>query len=586
MYTDKTTQAWQEYQEGKDYNRKIKPDLYKTVDRNEAFYSGDQWQGVQANGLPTPVFNIFKRVIDYFIASIMSERIKVEYKIENIPTETEDPSQQNLHKITEKLSQYANTKWEKLKMDSMLRDGLLDAAISGDMVAYTYWDASIKTGQDAKGDYVTKFIDNVNVMFGNPNERNKEEQPYILIAGRDLVSNLRKEAKFNGISAIEIESIVSDVDTEEQSGDRGKIELDSKGDSSGKCTYLIKLMRDDTTGTILFTKSTKTVDIRKQVNTKLKYYPIAIMNWTRRKNSYHGQALGTGLIPNQIIINKIHAMFSKWCMDSAYGKVLYDKTRIASWSSAIGTSIGVNGDTSGAVYQVQPGQMNGFVVELFNLTMQKTLEMIGVNDVLLGNVKPDNAAAIISIQKQSGIPLETTKQNLYQFIEDIALTWMDFNVNYYNVPRNLPTQKDGKTELFQFSGQEYIDAMFTAKVEVGASTYWSEISELQTLDALLKGQYIDFTDYLERLPNGLISKKKELMEKIAQRNAMIQQQQGTDQQTLYEQMMAFMETLPQEVQAQLKSMPDGQMEEMTLQLMKNSSTGQNFQNFGTSGNNN
>lgn len=39
--------------------------LYENVQANENFYIGKQWEGVQANGLPTPVFNFIKRIILY-----------------------------------------------------------------------------------------------------------------------------------------------------------------------------------------------------------------------------------------------------------------------------------------------------------------------------------------------------------------------------------------------------------------------------------------------------------------------------------------------------------------------------------------
>ena len=37
------TKAWQEYEAGKEYKRRI--GLYETVRRNERFYRGDQWRG-------------------------------------------------------------------------------------------------------------------------------------------------------------------------------------------------------------------------------------------------------------------------------------------------------------------------------------------------------------------------------------------------------------------------------------------------------------------------------------------------------------------------------------------------------------
>ena len=51
---------WEEYERGKEYNARL--GLFEKVSRNERFYRGDQWKGINANNLPTPIFNIFKRV--------------------------------------------------------------------------------------------------------------------------------------------------------------------------------------------------------------------------------------------------------------------------------------------------------------------------------------------------------------------------------------------------------------------------------------------------------------------------------------------------------------------------------------------
>jgi hypothetical protein len=57
---------------------------------------------------------------------------------------------------------------------------------------------------------------------------------------------------------------------------------------------------------------------------------------------------------------------------------------------------------------------------------------------------------------------------------------------------------------------------FQLKVDVGPSSYWSEITAMQTLDNLLQGSKIDFIQYLERVPDGMIPKKDDLIEEIKQ----------------------------------------------------------------------
>ena len=96
------------------------------------------------------------------------------------------------------------------------------------------------------------------------------------------------------------------------------------------------------------------------------------------------------------------------------------------------------------------------------------------------------------------------------------------------------------------------------KTNIGDSTYWSEISAIQTLDNLLQQNRIEFIDYLERLPKNLIPKIDELIKKI---------KEGTPDAMEYQQMSEFFDSLPPEVQAQLKSLPDAELEAQLKQMM-------------------
>ena len=64
------TTAWKQYEEGRSYKNAI--GLYNRVDENERFFRGDQWRGVDAGGLPTPVFNLIKRIGSYLVSAVLS----------------------------------------------------------------------------------------------------------------------------------------------------------------------------------------------------------------------------------------------------------------------------------------------------------------------------------------------------------------------------------------------------------------------------------------------------------------------------------------------------------------------------------
>ncbi len=499
------TEEWELYEKGKEYNYSI--DLYDKVNTNERFYRGDQWDNLNAGGLPTPVFNIFKRIIGFFTSSIMQSPVKMRFSFAS-PFGGNGRSEEEAGIASEKLNSIADMRWEKNKMNDLLASSLIDAAVSGDAICYTYWDPDIKTGQPFTGDFVSVLIDNTNVFFGDPNSKNVQKQPYILIAQRETVADLKAQATKNKVSQEEIKKITSDSDIETQSGDMGKIELENT-----KCISLIKLWKDEN-GKVLYRKSVKNAIIKDTTETGLSLYPVAFYNWSSIKNSWHGQAVGTGLVENQIFINKGYAMVMKHMMDTAFSKVVYDSTIIDGWSDRVGEAIAVNGPVENVAKVISSGSMQSGMLEVLSMAIANTKEFLGATDAALGDVVPHNTSAILALQNASAVPLENVKRNLYQFVEDISLIWLDFMFSYYDDMRLVALLSDGKEKYESFDLSKYSDCLFNCRIDVGASSYWSEISSLNTLDSLLQLGRISTVQYLERLPEGLITEKEKLIEEL------------------------------------------------------------------------
>ncbi|MBR6506632.1 MAG: hypothetical protein IKT37_03410 [Clostridia bacterium] len=494
------TEEWALYEKGKEYNRSI--GLYDEVDTNERFYRGDQWTGVAASGLPTPVFNFFKRIIDYYISNIASSAVKMSFRYASPLPKLTAEEEKN---INETLKSVAENRWEKLKMDKLVSDSLYDAAVTGDAFAYTYWDPSVKTGQAYTGDFKTVLIDNTNVFFGNPNSVSVQTQPYILISGRELVCDLRKQAEKAGVSKENMALIVPDSDTDGFAGDMSEKELENT-----KCVTLIKLWKNDD-GKVMYRKSVKDTVIIGDTDTGLTLYPLAYYSWTRVKNSWHGRAVGTGLKDNQIFINKGYAMVMKHMMDTAFSKVIYDSTVIEDWSNKVGEAVAVNGPVENVAAVLNSGSMQSGMLDVINMAISHTKDFLGATDSALGSERADNTSAIIALQQASAQPLENVRRSLYQFIEDIGLIWLNFMFAYYPDERLLPAQ-NGKYLSFPFS--RYREALFECNIDVGASGWWSEVTAVNTLDNLLKMGLINTKQYLERLPENIIPRKKELIESI------------------------------------------------------------------------
>lgn len=67
------------------------------------------------------------------------------------------------------------------------------------------------------------------------------------------------------------------------------------------------------------------------------------------------------------------------------------------------------------------------------------------------------------------------------------------------------------------------------KLDVGASSYYSEIASIQTLDNLLQLNRITTVQYLERIPDGYIPSRRELIAELKQ-----QEQQAAQAQEVME----------------------------------------------------
>lgn len=559
------TEDWQLRQAGIDYNNRLKPAFYQTINENERMIAGDQWHGVVANGLSTPVFNIFKPARNYFISAITSQKTAIQYSSSDLGESGQEIEKES-EELADILTAYTEQLWESTKMDSKIRNCLSDAFNTGDTCIYVPWDDSVKTGLisgidiegnpvEILGDVDNEIIDTVNVYFGNPNdsrvnENGKPIQPYILLEFREVVDKVKEEAKKHGAKKEDINKIISDTDNEYQVGDRGSIELDEYAKTSnGKTTVLLKLWAKD--GFIYARKSTKYITIRKDWNTKRRLYPLAWMNWETRKNSYHGQAPATGLCPNQRYINKQFAIAMVALMLAGNPKVVFDKARIDGWTSGV-TAIGVDGPVTGVAQIIEGKGLPSNISEFIDKTIVLTKDMIGANDSLLGQINPEQAsgAAIVAVQQQASIPLELVKQNLYQFIEDLGQIWLDTMIAYYG-ERTISVELLGQKVIKKIDFSSLRNKRLKIKIDVGASSYWSQITSVQTLDNLLATEKINFMQYLERLPAGFITKKQELIEELKQQEmAAQQQQQQTDQllDSLSDEELAALQQLPPEEQ--------------------------------------
>lgn len=510
-------QVQAEYQKMLGYNTAV--NLDETVRANENFFIGKQWEGVDAKGLPTPVYNFLKQVVLFSVANITTDNIKMQATPLACERTPED---------VERVAEIVNKEFDRLfefnRVPNLVREYMRNAAVDGDSCLFTFWDDTVDAGFGLRGGIRTEIVDNMRVGFGNTACRDPQKQPYILIERREMTKELRRAAQEAGNPRW------GDIqpDTENHN-------TDSYKNSSERSTVLLRMWKERKTGTVWACEVSGRVMLREPWDMGLRLYPVTWINWDYIPDSYHGQALVTGLIPNQIFVNKLFAMSMISLMTSAFPRTVYDKTRIPKWNNAVGAAIGVNGgDVSGVAKIIDPAQISPQIAQFIQTSVDYTRQFLGATSAALGETRPDNTSAIIALQRAASIPSEITKQNLYKSIEDLGRIYLDFMAAYYGKRKVQVSMPDVGTDILAFAGKDPEDletVLFdygllnempmALKLDVGASSYWSEMASVQTLDNLLMQDKITIEEYLERIPDGYIPKRQEL---IASRKQAAQQQ--------------------------------------------------------------
>jgi hypothetical protein len=512
--------AWLAYERGREFNNQI--NLENTVKANENFYIGKQWEGVQSNGLPTPQVNILKQTVGYITATITSDNIKV-----NATAMSRMPDVDKLDDPVRIINDEFAFLTEINSVSTLVREFARNAAVDGDGCTYTYWDADVDAGNGDKGAIKTEIIQNTRVFFGNPNNKTVQTQPFIQIAKREPVRSVQKRAKANGIS--DYERILPDDDDNQA--------VDTAKRTDDKVTVITTLYRDDKDGEIWAYESTQSCDVMKPKSLGIRLYPITWLCWDYVADSYHGQAMITGLIPNQIFINKALAMAMVSMMRTAWPKTVYDKGRVKKWDNRIGSAIPVaGGDINSVAKVIDPPSISPQVSQFIELAITKTRESLGASDVALGNSRPDNTSAIIALQRAAATPSEQTKQNLYKTIEDLYRIYYEFIAEYYGTRIVSMETPDELKQAFEFAGQPipptisaqfdfgfFKENPFLLKLDVGASTYYSEIASMQTLENMLARGNITTIQFLERVSDDYVPKRRALIDELkAQQMQMMQ----------------------------------------------------------------
>ena len=549
---------WNAYQDAIDFN--ADKQTVNVSEENNNMYVGRQWEGIEIEeeelaDLPIITLNFIRPVVQIKVANIMSTKTKIVAQpvgLAGVPTKQQEFIADIVNKQLEKIC-------EREDFDNKVLELMTNTAVDGDGCWYGYWDEDIETGQSKPGDFSFENIRNVNVFFGNPLCNEVQRQPFTIVERREYTSNLKSYAKKIGLKDGDISAIQPDTDNQY-----------TINNDDNRVTVLTFFWRDFKTNTIKMNECTQNVMLQENVDTGLKNYPVCWQNWEPVLNSYHGEACVTEMVSNQIAINRLATMQAISLSRTAFPTVVYNEELLpGGWDNSVGAAIPIklfDVKATDVATTISPANHASELDRMVDWLLNSSKDLNGANDAMLGNIKPENTSAIIAVQKSATVPLELNKLRLYKFLQDFARMAIDFMANYYGERQVLAVSPEsGEEEVMPFDFSQLQHVAFNIKIDVGASSYWSEITESQTLDNLFDRQIITPDIYLKYLPNGLLAYKQEI---IAELKQLRQAEQFATQQDA---LMTMLEKSPETAQRlqQLKGHDPEAYEQMVQQLFQN-----------------
>ena len=528
----KETDIWTFYDQAINYCRLI--GMYGDTDVNYRMYNGDQWYGLKVKGIEKVQYNFIKPIVKYKTGIVLTNLYAINYSSENFEN-------QEFRKSGEKICKLLNKKaariWEHDYMDLKLRLIVKDAAINDEGVMYVRYD-------DEKQQPINEVINKNDIYFGNENDSDMQNQPYILIKQRKPVSEVKEIAENNGVSSEKINYIMGDLENIEEAGEAAKYEKDNM------CTLVTKMYKKD--GKVYFAQGTRYVDIKKETDTGLTYYPVAHLLWEEKKGSARGEGEVRYLIPNQLETNKTAMRRALTVKNTAFPQKIANMAKIVNPSALdeVGGTIKTNGgvsvdDVSKIFAYVNPAQMSPDVKALQEELIQSTRELAGAGEIATGQINPESASgrAILAVQQAAQQPLTEHLQYTKAFCEDLARIWLDM-ITVYNDSIELedetedPQTGEKISQIVKIPKVSLEELQAVVKVDITPKGAFDKYAQEMSIENLLTNGFFsvqrlpELKLYLDCLDDDAIMPKQRILEvitraemeqqKIAQMNAQAQ----------------------------------------------------------------
>lgn len=518
----KTTDIWNLCEIGKNYNRL--QNMYAEGEENYNYFHGRQWEGLKKpkSSSEPIVLNIVKPIIKYKVNIVNQNSYQIVFNPNTYETYEE---LETLRSVTKGLTQFINRMWEKSQSGKKVRSIVKNSAINSEGIIYFY---------NEDEEILSEEIDKNNIFYGNENDSDIQNQPYILVTFRKTVKEVKKMARtyreqgLNNLTDEEIESIVSDMETWEQQGkDKMLIEV------SPMCLVIKKFERRED-GKIWVSEASKTCDLITPQNTECELYPFAHYIWEEEKGYSRGISEVRGLLENQREINKTATRRAIAVKIGAYPKLVVDRERIANYNSLnqVGSTIELDNmradDVRKVVSYLQPATMSSDAYNLQQDLIQGTRELAGAGDTATGNIDPTQASgkAILAVQQASQQPLSEQIENYKYFLEDCAKVIFELIKVYYVDGLTLYTSEDTVNELgqtesietpFKINQKELEKLNVNLKIDVTPQSPFDRYAQEMSLENLLIKKLITLEEYAEALPEDSTMPKPSLESIIKRR---------------------------------------------------------------------
>ena len=545
----KETNIWTLYSKNVDYARRH--GFFTDVDRCNNFYNGDQWEGLQVDGIEKVQYNFIKPIVNYKVTKVTKSLRAINYGADNVEgTEFRATAK----KVCDLFNQRAARVWEKDQMDNKVKTIARQAAVTSEGIIYVSYDEEDKNPKN-------EILNKVDVFYGNENEQDIQKQPYIIAKQRMSVLEAKQLADYYKVSDKEQEYLIGDDDTEDEAGEKDEV--------NSMITIITRFYRSK--GTIHFDKSSKYVDICKDKDMGTTLYPFAHMLWSEKEGSARGEGEVRTLIPNQIETNKNALRRLLAVKNTAYPQKVYDATKIVNPEAinAVGGVIeakGMNVDDVRKVFSItQPGVMSPDAEKMQVELISTTRELASASDTATGQVNPENASgrAILAVQQASEQPLDDQNTALNRMLEDMARIWMDMwkthntkGLKLENIVTDPQTGEDVIT-IENIPGSVLDKLKTSVKIDITPKGAFDKYAQEISLENIAQTQQFMNTawleDFVSLLDNDATMPKLKLEELIKRRKAQQQriqqiQQVGNIMQSRIQQMMDTGEIMPREME--------------------------------------